>query len=106
MSAWVAFDDGRSIGKVNREGAVILQDERHSLGGRITLRRGSAHISVSCKINGWMDHTRFFKTVPDAEREYHVMKKALIKVIEMSAAAKRGDVAAWEVISVFVAKFP
>ena len=29
MSNWLAYDDGRSIGKVSTEGGVILLDEEH-----------------------------------------------------------------------------
>jgi hypothetical protein len=75
MSAWIAFDDGRSIGKVSAEGGVILRDDEHEQGARITLKRGASHISISCNIYGKMDHTRFFKTVSEAEREYNPMKK-------------------------------
>jgi hypothetical protein len=106
MSSWVAFDNGRSIGKVGAEGGVILRDEKHPLGGRITLRRGKSHITVSCKINGWMDPTAFFKSILEAERGYTIMKRSLATVIELSASARRGDVTVWESISAFVAKFP
>ena len=106
MSAWVAFDDGRSIGRVGADGSVILRDEKHPLGGRITLKRSVTHIIVACKINGWMDHTSFFKTILDAERSYTIMKRSLTTVVEASSTAKRGDVTAWDAISAFVAKFP
>jgi hypothetical protein len=106
MNSWIAFDDGRSIGKVGAEGGVILRDEKHPLGGRITLKRGKTHITVSCKIRGWIDHTAFFKSILDAERGYTLMKRSLTTVVEMSAAARRGDVTVWEAISDFVAKFP
>ena len=57
MSTWAVFDDGRSIGKVNSEGFVILRDDEHEQGARITLKHGASHISISCGIFGKMDHT-------------------------------------------------
>jgi hypothetical protein len=89
MSAWVAFDDGRSIGKIGTEGGVILRDEKRPLVGRITLKHGATHITVSCKIKGWMDDTVFFKGIPDAERVHNTMKRSLAKVIETSATSRR-----------------
>ena len=59
MSEWFAFDDGRSTGKVSSEGSVILRDEEHPRGVRITLKRTEGYVSVSCNIYERMDHTRF-----------------------------------------------
>ena len=81
MSTWATFDDGRSIGKVNSEGFVILRDDEHEQGARITLKHGASHISISCGIFGKMDHTWFFKTVSDAEREYYPIKRELWKIV-------------------------
>jgi hypothetical protein len=104
MSEWYAFDDGRSIGKVSAEGGVILRDEEHELGARITLRRGANHISISCNIYGKMDHTRFFKTVLDAEREYNPMKKELGKIAGRIKET-RDQIQIWEELSKFVRRF-
>ena len=68
MSNWVAYEMGRSIGKVSAEGGLIMRDEEHPGGARITFKRGSGHISVSCNLYGWVEHTRFFGTTADAQR--------------------------------------
>jgi hypothetical protein len=104
MSAWVAFDDGRSIGKVSAEGGVILRDDEHEQGARITLKRGASHISISCNIYGKMDHTRFFKTVSEAEREYNPMKKELGKIVD-NIKETRNQIQMWMEISEFVRRF-
>lgn len=104
MSAWTAFDDGRSIGKVSAEGGVILRDDQHEMGARITLKRGSNHISISCNIYGKMDHTRFFKTVPEAEREFNPMKKELGKIVSKIKETK-DQIWVWDDISEFVRRF-
>ena len=104
MSAWVAFDDGRSIGKVSAEGGVILRDDEHAHGARITLKRGAKHISISCNIYGKMDHTRFFKTVSEAEREYNPMKKELGKIVD-NIKETRNQIQMWMEISEFVRRF-
>jgi hypothetical protein len=106
MSDWFAFDDGRNIGTVSSEGGVILRDDQHLQGARITLKRGASYVSVSCSIYGWMDHTRFFSSVPEAEREFNSMKSALEKFLTVFASSTLNELMAWEAISNFVARFP
>lgn len=106
MSNWYAFDDGRSIGKVSREGGVILRDEAHKRGARITLKRGSGHIAVSCYIQGWMDHTRFFNSVPEAQREFVLMRSSIESILENTLTPGAKDIKVWEEISNFVRRFP
>ena len=106
MSNWVAFDKGNSIGKVSAEGGVILRDEEHPRGGRVTLKQGKTFISVSCNIYGWIDHTRFFHTLPDAQREYVIMKNILGSMMEDILAAGKNDLKMWEAIADFVRRFP
>ena len=106
MSNWVAFDNGKSIGKVSAEGGVILRDEEHPRGGRVTLKQGKTFISVSCHIYGWIDHTRFFHTVADAQREYVIMKNILGSMLDDILSAGAGDLKMWEAIADFVRRFP
>ncbi len=106
MSNWFAYDDGRSIGKVSAEGGVILLDDEHELGARITLKRGSGYISISGHIYGWTDHTRFFGSTTEAQREYAAMRTALGKVMDVIASAGSKDIKVWEAISEFVRRFP
>lgn len=106
MSSWFAYDDGRSIGKVSSEGGVILLDEEHPAGARITLKRGSGYVSVSCNIYGKMDHTRFFGTVSEAQREFRNMKSSLDEVMKIIEATGSRDIKVWEAISEFVRRFP
>jgi hypothetical protein len=105
MSRWLSYDDGRSIGRISSEGGMILLDDEHQSGGRITLKRSDKYVSVSCNIYKWIDHTRFFGTVTDAEREYKSMKMALGEVITM-IASNSPEIKVWEAISEFVRRFP
>jgi hypothetical protein len=106
MNKWSAYDDGQSIGTKSAEGGVILFDEEHPVGARITLRRDSRYISVSANIYGWMDHTRFFTMDEDAQREYKAMKSALSKVLTLIQTDDAKDIKIWEAISEFVRRFP
>ncbi len=106
MSSWRAYDNGRSIGKTSAEGGLIMRDEEHPSGARITFKRGSGYISVSCNLYGWVDHTRFFGTTADAQREYVAMKAALTSVLAVINADGVKEIKIWEAISDFVRRFP
>jgi hypothetical protein len=106
MSNWFAYNGGGTIGSVSAEGGVILRDEVHESGARLTLKRGSNYVSVSCSIYGWMDHTRFFGTVVEAQREYLQMKPSLANMVENILAAGKSDLKMWEAIADFVRRFP
>jgi hypothetical protein len=106
MSNWFEYGDGSSIGNVGAEGSVILRDEEHESGARVTLKRGSNYVSVSCSIYGWMDHTRFFSSVTEAQREYLLMKPLLANMVENILSAGNSDIKMWEAIADFVRRFP
>ena len=106
MNSWFAYNDGRSIGSVGTEGGVILRDEEHEAGARVTLKRGDSYISVSCNVYGWIDHTRFFGSVTEAQREYILMKSSLTNMIENILSAGGSDLKMWEAIAEFVRRFP
>ncbi len=105
MSNWTPYNNGSSVGQTSAEGGVILRDEEHQRGARITLKQGKTFIAVSCHIYGWIDHTRFFHTLTEAQREYIIMRAALGSVME-DVAAGANDIKMWEAIANFVKKFP
>lgn len=106
MNNWFVYDEGSTIGSMGAEGGVVLRDEEHESGARVTLKRGSNYVSVSCSIYGWMDHTRFFGTVIEAQREYVLMKPPLANMVENILAAGKSDLKMWEAIAEFVRRFP
>jgi len=105
MSKWQPYNFGRSIG-ARSEGGEVVQDEEHPLGARITIKQGHEYIAVSCNISGKIDHTRFFKDMETANREYAIMKEELVKVVAAIGKATMADIKMWEAISSFVARFP
>ena len=106
MSNWATYDGGRSIGKIGAEGGLILYDEEYQKGARITLKRGKEFISVSCNFYGWMDHTRFFNALSEAEREYRSMKTAIAGMMDPLKLNRSDKLKGWEAISEFVRRFP
>jgi hypothetical protein len=106
MSSWLEYNGGQSIGSVGAEGGAILRDEEHVSGARITLKHGSSYVSVSCNVYGWMDHTRFFNSITEAQREYALMKSSLANMVENILSAGKNDLKMWEAIAEFVRRFP
>lgn len=82
---WHPFDEGRSLGQHGPEGGIILEDEEHIDGARITLERGgsTAPYAVTCAISGWLVHTRFFSNEEDARRGFEEMKPGLTTMLSL-----------------------
>jgi hypothetical protein len=106
MSNWLLYNEGVTIGTQTQLGDVILMDEIHSDGARLTIKRSSKYVSVSCNINKWINHTRFFTTVHDAKREYRTMKPLLVEITDLLKTPQINELKVWEAISNFVRRFP
>ena len=79
------YDGGSSIGRHGSENGVILRDEEHMDGARITLEQDGriAPVSITCGIYGRMVHTCSFAERERAESEYKGMKKGLSEVADL-----------------------
>jgi hypothetical protein len=112
-SGWYPFDGGRTIGAAGSESGVIVADDEHGDGARITLERdaGVAPFAITCGIYGWMMHTRWFGDEAQARRDYDAMKHALGAIAnaiplksDPDADARMGAVT--RAIGEFVDRFP
>jgi hypothetical protein len=106
MNSWLLYHEGNTIGTKTPLGDEILMDEIHTDGARLTIKRNSKYISVSCNINKWINHTRFFNTVRDAKREYIAMKPALVEITGLLRSPDINELKVWEAISNFVTRYP
>jgi hypothetical protein len=80
---WQAFDGGRSIGGRGPDSGVILLDDEHDFGARITLERDGdiAPFSITCGIYGWMLHTVFFSDEAKAHLAFVEMQAELGRIV-------------------------
>ena len=76
---WLPCDGGSTIGTEGSESGVIVLDDEHPDGARITLERECSHapFSVTCGIYGWMFHTRYFSSRAEADAEIEAMKDGI-----------------------------
>ena len=110
---WQPFDSGKTLSTTGSENGVILIDEEHLLGARITLERDTAiaPFAITCGIYGWMMHTRFFADRTEAFAQLESMKNALAEILEAipleSDPQKREKMhAVFEAIGAFVERYP
>ena len=104
---WREYDEGYTIGTSGSDGGVILRDEEHNFGARMTLEEegSSAPYSVTCTIYGWMAHTRFFPTEADAEEAFERMQSDLESILSLVPEDGEADEETMDAISDEIAEF-
>ncbi|MGA2906355.1 MAG: hypothetical protein ABSE36_01510 [Terracidiphilus sp.] len=91
-SSWRPFEEAATLGLPGSEEGIVVRDEEHVLGARITLERAAsvAPFAITCGIYGWMMHTCFLSTEAEADSRYDLMKDSLSELLE--AAEQTADV--------------
>ena len=81
---WEQFDNGKTIGQTGSEDGVIIADEKHADGARITLEVDGhfAPYSITCGIYGTMVHTAFAADKVEATVMFDAMKAELDRVLK------------------------
>lgn len=110
-SCWRPFEEATTLGLPGSEEGVVVRDEEHSLGARITLERAAsvAPFAITCGIYGWMMHTRFFSSEAEAESQYELMKNSLsvlLEAAEHTAAIDGGRQVLMGGVEQFVGEYP
>jgi hypothetical protein len=77
--AWYPYADGNTVGTPGSEIGVIVLDEEHPDGARITLERDGYHpYSITCGIYGALMHTAFAMSETEGRSKYESMKTRLV----------------------------
>jgi hypothetical protein len=79
------MNNGKTIGTRGSEGGVIVLDDEHTSGARISLERGCSHApwgshapwAVTCGIYGGFLHTAFASSEAEGRAKYSAMKPDL-----------------------------
>jgi hypothetical protein len=108
---WRQFNKGQSIGERGSESGIIIRDEEHDDGARVTLERGGHNpFSITCGIYGWMVHTAFFASEHDAQKTFEQMELEIENILHVipavddsEADAKSDEV--YKAIVALVSKF-
>lgn len=108
---WHPFESSATIGQNGSEEGSIVRDEEHSLGARITLERATriAPFAITCGIYGWMMHTCYFSSEPEANAQYGLMKTSLSELLEaaeQTAEIDGGRQMMFDGIDEFIGAYP
>ena len=73
------------MGQRGSESGLIMLDEEHPSGIRITLERNgvTAPFSITCGVYGVLIHTRFFGAESQARDDFASMKMGLVDIATM-----------------------
>ena len=110
-SSWRPFEEAATLGLPGSEEGVVVRDEEHSLGARITLERATsvAPFAITCGIYGWMMHTRYFSSETETESQYDLMKNSLSELLEaaeQTAEIDGGRQVLMDGVEKFVGEYP
>jgi hypothetical protein len=87
-TGWLPFDNGSSLGKVGSEDGLILRDEAHPSGARLTLEDETfpAPCAITCAVYGWLAHTCHYATEAEAQSAFDAMKLQLAPTLLLISA--------------------
>lgn len=83
QTTWEPFENGETIGKTGSEEGIIVLDEFHKEGGRITLEKDARAIPWAITCGGGFVHTVYFETREQAEKAYSHLKFDLWKMLQL-----------------------
>jgi len=111
--SWHVAEDGNTIGQLGSEEGVIVEDEEHEDGARITLERRDgkpAQFAITCGVYGWFMHTRLFSSEDEGRKNLVLMKTELVGIIDLISQINLGkqenDSVVLRAIEQFVERFP
>ncbi len=83
--SWTPYDDSAEVGTSGTEGGIIVRDDEHALGARITLEQncGFAPWAITCGIYGYFFHTRYFSSQAESSADYDQMRDELAVILEL-----------------------
>ena len=74
QSTWNPYQNGETIGTTGSENGIIVLDEFHNDGGRITLEKDGTTAPWTITCGGGFVHTVFFRSKEQAENTYRLIK--------------------------------
>lgn len=107
---WNPYESGTTINTEGSEGGIVVLDDEHSDGARVTLERdcpSGVPFAITCGVYGLMVHTRFLGNEVEARTQYDQMKTDLASFVEQLPDCQDGvPEGVSEVLSDFVEKYP
>lgn len=94
VNEWYSYDHGATIKSIGSEGGIIVLDEEHASGARITIEKDGiiAPFAITIGIYGLMFHTAFVGDTSEAEAivEFEKAKiEEMLSLIDMQDEASK-----------------
>jgi hypothetical protein len=112
-SSWRLAEEGSTLGQLGSEEGVVVEDEEHQGGARITLERRDgkpARFAITCGLYGWFFHTRYCPSEEEAHHDFERMKLELGQMADLlsndGSSPEKIVHAVLDAISDFVDHFP
>lgn len=86
---WSKFNQGSTIGARGSEGGMIMDDQEHDLGARITLERACRQVpfAITCGIYGAVVLTVYVNSEAEASRLTTEIRRELDRILRFSQSA-------------------
>ena len=83
---WCAFEKGETLGKSGSECGIIIWDEEHPDGARMTIESNGhvAPFSITLGIYGWIFYNVFFNTLEETRDTFQRMKPEIEGILELT----------------------
>jgi len=80
---WNSYDNGTTLGTEGSENEIIVKDEEHSDGARITLEKEADGVpfAITCGVYGLFVHTVYCSDIGSSMKQYEDMKKDIKKIL-------------------------
>jgi len=86
--SWTPCENGSTIGTAGSESGVILRDEEHEMGARITLEEcGHPPFAIIYGVHGMTTHTAFAATETEAGDAYEAIKAEIEALLDLMPEA-------------------
>ena len=84
-AGWRPVENGHTVGLHGTEGGIILHDEEHGAGARITLERPEefGSYTVTCGVYGLFMHTAYAADEAEGQRKYDAMREGLVEIMSL-----------------------
>ncbi|GFP76415.1 hypothetical protein [Clostridium fungisolvens] len=81
---WNSYEAGVTLSEVGTENGIIIMDEEHTSGARITIEKNCGNIpfGITAGIYGLMVHTAYASSIEEANEKYSKMKIDIEKALK------------------------
>lgn len=81
-ASWQPYQGGGTLGMMGSQGGTITWDEEYDGRLRLTLEQDESRSfhAITCFVEGWLSHARFFGEASEAFAAFDQMKPALVEL--------------------------